>query len=491
MPIAEAQALMPELFLAPHDPPADRRALEKLAEACERFTPCVALEEADEPQTLLLDISNLEHLHGSEAKLRDQIESYFTQRGYHLRIATAPTIGLAWALAHFEEVNGGLLPVEALRITSDTAALLCQLGIQTIDQLQALPREDLTSRFGAALLHRLDQFTGAAREALTPHRASAALKATCTLDEPTFDRATLAHVIRQLVEQLCSQLSARDHGAVILLCMLHVLGGTPGACGGRGEFAPTTSLPTPRERPPEDGRSGNVTLRIGLLEPSANPRQLMELIELHLENIRLLDEVNRIELQATVVGRLGERQGELFADRWPTNPHQLALLVNRLSSRLGHEQVLCAELRPSPVPERAVRYAPMAERTIKKWKTANCKLKTANHQRRAGKRTRPIENLQFAICNSQSAPRPLLLHPKPQPLEVVCVAPDGPPQFVWLDRRRQRIVHCAGPERIETLWWRGPSVRRDYYRIAAESGAHLWIFRRLTDARWFLHGTFA
>ena len=84
-----------------------------------------------------------------------------------------------------------------------------------------------------------------------------------------------------------------------------------------------------------------------------------------------------------------------------------------------------------------------------------------------------------------------MLYPKPETLEVVCVAPDGPPQFVWLANRRERIVHCAGPERIETLWWRGPSVRRDYYRIALASGNHLWIFRRLSDGCWFLHGTFA
>jgi protein ImuB len=83
-----------------------------------------------------------------------------------------------------------------------------------------------------------------------------------------------------------------------------------------------------------------------------------------------------------------------------------------------------------------------------------------------------------------------MLYPEPEALEVVCVAPDGPPQFVWLASRRERIVHCAGPERIETLWWRGPSVRRDYYRVAIASGSHLWIFRRLSDGRWFLHGAF-
>ena len=93
-------------------------------------------------------------------------------------------------------------------------------------------------------------------------------------------------------------------------------------------------------------------------------------------------------------------------------------------------------------------------------------------------------------CESMP-PRPVLLQPQPQALEVVCIAPDGPPQFVWFEGRRERIVHCAGPERIETLWWRGRSVRRDYYRVATEAGNHLWIFRRRADARWFLHGTFA
>jgi hypothetical protein len=91
----------------------------------------------------------------------------------------------------------------------------------------------------------------------------------------------------------------------------------------------------------------------------------------------------------------------------------------------------------------------------------------------------------------QSSPRPLSLYTQPEALEVVSIAPAGPPQFVWLNRRRERIVHHVGPERVETLWWRGRSVRRDYYRIATESGHHLWIFRELTNAKWFLHGEFS
>jgi protein ImuB len=69
-------------------------------------------------------------------------------------------------------------------------------------------------------------------------------------------------------------------------------------------------------------------------------------------------------------------------------------------------------------------------------------------------------------------------------------------------------VKAHGPERIETAWWRGPTVRRDYYIVETASGARYWIFRRLGFRRlgfrrlgsgsagrlgseWFLHGTFA
>jgi protein ImuB len=88
-------------------------------------------------------------------------------------------------------------------------------------------------------------------------------------------------------------------------------------------------------------------------------------------------------------------------------------------------------------------------------------------------------------------PRPLMLYAEPQARDVMYAAPDGPPQFVWMNQRREPVVSCVGPERIETLWWRGPSVRRDYYRVTTESGDHLWMFRQLADGKWFAHGEFA
>jgi protein ImuB len=489
MPLAEAQSLAPNLIVAPHNPAADRRALEKVAEACEQFTPCVALEDGEpasagvatgNPESLLLDITNLNHLHGSEHQLAARIKTFFTRRGYHTRIAVAPTIAKAWALAHFaENPNDKIrmtnekphssfvirhssltnLPTESLRISSDTATLLHDLGIQTIAQLQQIPRDDLAQRFGDELLRRLDQFTGAAPEAIEPHRAVAELEVSYDLEEPAADRAVLMHVFNQLLHRLCRRFIARDQGAVLLLCTMQRAGASP--------------------PPSEDCKLQFIpSFRIALIEPTANPQQLLELIDLHLETLTLAEEVDRIQIRAAAVGRLGERQAELFTDRWLTDPHQLALLINRLSSRLGHDQVLRAVPRNSPVPERAVRWTSMTR--CKEWE------KERRGEREKKKRSRSLSCLSL----SPSPCLPLLLHSEPHPIKVVSVAPDGPPQCIWLQNRREPIVHHVGPERIETLWWRGPTIRRDYYRIATASGDHLWIFRRLSDADWFLHGVF-
>ena len=141
-------------------------------------------------------------------------------------------------------------------------------------------------------------------------------------------------------------LAARDQGAVLLVCELKYVGGQ------------------------------SQLLRIGLVQPTAIAGQLMELVDLHLETVVLADEVAHVEIRAAVVGRLGERQGEFFADRWPTDPHQLAVLVNRLSSRLGYEQVVRPQLGGSPVPERAVRYEPMAGKRARETRRQGAKQET-------------------------------------------------------------------------------------------------------------------
>jgi protein ImuB len=70
--------------------------------------------------------------------------------------------------------------------------------------------------------------------------------------------------------------------------------------------------------------------------------------------------------------------------------------------------------------------------------------------------------------------------------------PPGP-RPLWLLEPPRRLgegdfVLLAGPERIESGWWDGDDVARDYF-IAARGSSLAWIYRAREG--WFLHGLFA
>jgi protein ImuB len=83
--------------------------------------------------------------------------------------------------------------------------------------------------------------------------------------------------------------------------------------------------------------------------------------------------------------------------------------------------------------------------------------------------------------------RPAWLLPEPLPLAEREAQP-------LLQGRALLLV--SGPERIETGWWDGDPVARDYYIAMAEDGALVWVFRnRVPEAsgqvHWHLQGRFA
>jgi protein ImuB len=77
--------------------------------------------------------------------------------------------------------------------------------------------------------------------------------------------------------------------------------------------------------------------------------------------------------------------------------------------------------------------------------------------------------------------RPLWLQQAPQELD----SQRGRPRYGGA------LTLLEGPERIESGWWDGADVERDYYVARDANGAHLWIYRECeSPRRWFLHGVF-
>ena len=94
------------------------------------------------------------------------------------------------------------LPPEALRLESATAVSLHALGIRTIGILLKIPRDQLVSRFGTALLQRIDQATGAVHEPLNwlPHRT--AIQAEIEFDGIVESLETLHMALRQILDRV-------------------------------------------------------------------------------------------------------------------------------------------------------------------------------------------------------------------------------------------------------------------------------------------------
>ena len=86
-----------------------------------------------------------------------------------------------------------------------------------------------------------------------------------------------------------------------------------------------------------------------------------------------------------------------------------------------------------------------------------------------------------ALVPQVNLSRPLWMLQKPVPLVV---SSDGPCYEGALSLKQ-------GPERIETGWWDGRDVARDYYHARNPVGMDLWIYRQRRGRRgWYLHGIF-
>ena len=139
--------------------------------------------------------------------------------------------------------------------------------------------------------------------------------------------------------------------------------------------------------------------------------------------------------------------------------HGARLFIERLRAQLGPEAVHGLRLLPGHRPENA-------------WALTGPP-PAAPERRPAPEFAREFPGLPQR--------RPLWLLQTPRPLGVR----DG------LPRRRGPLRLVSEPERIETGWWDGGEIARDYYTALDMHGVRLWVFReRAAPHGWFLHGVF-
>jgi protein ImuB len=479
----DAAAMAPaELWLAVHlaasSSQPSQQDLEHLGARAQRLTPRVSL---DPPDSLLLEIKGSLHLFGGVEGLSREMAGECSRLRMPCTLAVAPTPLAALALARagrkltahgslpaimdLTQLVGKLspLPLATLRWPQDTLGRLARIGVRTIGEALRLPRAGFARRFGTAQLQTLDRLVGRASDLKDRFQVRARFRRRRELIYELESHAALLTVLEPLLGELGEFLEARQCGVLALECRLRHRAVPPTCC----------------------------VLR--LAAPLADPVQLAALLGERLSGIVLPEPVRACELRSGPLvarvlgsGRLwqpGEHGGGVAA--------QAPALIERLRARLGPEAVHGLEIVEDHRPEGA-------------WKVREPVLTTSTIQ--SGSQNDPGRNVVNPSLEARGSPswrsasgqahfasrsevddsggfdrRPLWLLPVPRLLDEL----DG------LPRRRGALQLLGEAERIETGWWDGREVARDYYTAVDVRGARLWVFReREPPHGWFLHGVF-
>ena len=446
MPLADARALVPHLKTACADFSTDTAMLASLADWAMRYTPWSATDGDD---GLILDVTGCAHLFGSEKNLLHDLAAQLSAHDLTARLALADTPAAAWAWARYGKsdilvanADAGaikILPVAALRISTNDSLDLARLGLRHIADLAALPRAPLTARFGENLLNRLDQILGHSPEPLTLRRPPAPHRSRIAFPEPIGRREDIEAAFHHLLSDLCAHLEADDLGTRKLAYTAYGVDAT----------AQRTS--------------------IGAAAPSRDADHLARLFQDRLDRIDPGFGLESFTLDAVTIETLVPKQIPLVGKRNATTG--LMQLVDRLQTRLGASAVV--ELRPvdSHIPERAVMMTPAFAQT-------------GNHH--------------GTDDWMAQQPRPIRLLPCPELIDVVAPVPDNPPLVFHWRKVSHRVARSEGPERIAPEWWLRKENHqvRDYYWLEDSAGRRFWVYRDGPFSpgglpRWYLHGLFA
>ncbi|WP_404308624.1 Y-family DNA polymerase [Neorhodopirellula lusitana] len=505
MPVAQAAdlAAMTRAVFEEHDRDADRQALHQLAmDLQSHISPQTAIETLQrfkwhgrhrhDPEGIVSEIQGVTHLFDDETQLLGATAQRLRDHGYYARFAIADTLGAAWALANTARPKpnsaasgDGLvsrnsyfiappgrtvdalktLPPAALRLSPDTVATLNRLGVESVDTLLRLPREGLATRLGMGLCDRIAQATGELDERILSLDTPSDHAATLQLEYPTDAMDLIADRLTRLIGQATAALHTLHRGVLRLQCQL--------------QFT---------ESPP-------VVLESALFAPTLDQSHLQQLMLGAFETHRLASKVSTITIHVVQHAPLSSRQPSIFGPDFETAQHDdwtrqtdAARLIDALSGRLGEDRVRGVRVGDDPLPESSIVDFPMS-----------------SHRARSTAKTKPAHR-QFGISGSPQATdlgrRPLELLKQPAAItafESESKSEDaGSKSFPVAFRirgRNRNVVQRWGPERIETRWWNGPLIRRDYYRVELQDGGRVWVFCDLAslDAakRWFLHGHFS
>lgn len=379
-------------------------------------------------QTVLLEVAGSLALFGSLDRLLKEVRDGLDELGYQAALAVAPTpLAAVW-----------LARAGRKEVVEHKAQLARGLGRIPLRCLQ-LSDKQLRSLNGMGLKNVAD-LARLPRDGLTRRLG----KALVLLLDRALGRAPDPQKPYVPPLRFRSRLllpAEVDNVEALLFAirrMVTELGGMLQGCGGGVQELSLQLLHC-------DSHVTRIDLKLAAL--NRDPVHLMSVMRERLERVALQAPVIEIVLVANTILSLGSAHRDLFTKQGESEQDWQALL-ERMHARLGEDAVHGLYQVAEHRPERAWGYG---------------------HVGNAG--------LFIRIGK-----RPLWLLAVPLPLVS---SHDGRPDFHGV------LELGAERERIESGWWDGDDIARDYFVASNPRGLRLWVYRELRrEQRWFLHGIF-
>ena len=435
-PVLAAQALLPDFLMIEHDPREDQRLRCFLAAWAYRYSSMVSLEGDD---AIVLEVQGSLGLFGPWPRLERMLRDDLHALGFQHRIAMAPTALGACVLAAAQD---GLALTESRHLRN------C-LG-RTPIPLARLP-DPHASTLAAMGLRQLRQLFALPRDGLARRFGPGLLT---HLDRMTGDHPDPRELYRppdQFEERIELNYEVSYHPA-LLFPIRRLVNDLAAYLAGRDggvqrfvialEHEQYAAAADPDVAPNRaGGELPDTEVVIGLLAAERDPARLFDLARSRLERTTIPAPVRALRLLARELPPFVPAGRDLFDER-PVQALPWQALRERLRARLGEDALYQLAGHPDPRPEQA--------------------------QRRTPQLRKEPDLLSLP-------PRPTWLLAQPVPL------------------RDYSLQVLAGPERIESGWWDGGDVRRDYYLVQTSLGQRAWAFRPagVSDGAWMLHGWFA
>ena len=428
--------------------------LQRLCLWANRFTSLVSIEM---PNALLLEIQGSIKLFGSLEALYAAIDATWQRLELRTQTAVAPTTwGALWLARagkhiHIREpgaLAGALaeLPITCTAWHPDRLQTLRSMGVMRMGELLRLPRAGLARRLGPAAVVDLDialAKQAAPRRAFVPRQR---FRERCDFDTEIETVPYLQQAVGPLIERCARFLRERQAGVQALELRL------------RHRVIPETRV------------------RLGLSGITGERCRLADVLDEKLHRLELAAPVRGMELRSGWLQPLSAASLDAFAGLRSGGRDTAPQLVERLRARLGEEAVYgvatVAEHRPEAAWQR-IHELSLAGNRLREVSAGVVREVSAGMVHDAGEGRDAGEG--------QDMPRPVWLLAEPV---VLCAA----------DLQRLHdggLILEEGPERIESGWWDGKGVARDYYVARRTQGARWWIFQERQTKGWYLHGVFA